>query len=364
MNRRTQLKIKQLTVITIAWVIVGIIIAIYDYLLLQTSFSTGISGDYSFLFSLALNVGSALVGAALGGSYLVFFINVKYQDKPYGYTILAVSISFILIIVLIAVIISIVSGSGQSGRSFMDLLLKGDFNSFIFDNSRILKSALVWSIVVALTQLFVQMNSKFGHGVFWNIIRGKYNTPKEENRIFMSLDLDSSTTIAEKLGDEKYHDLLKDFFADITNPVLDNNGEIYQYVGDEVIIAWKYEEGIANNNCINSFFDMKKNIEKKKEKYLHRYGLIPSFKAGIHWGKVIVGEVGIIKRDITYSGDVMNTTSRIRNKCKEFGVEIIASVDLLAELSLNKTYSARPLGAIHLRGKRKEILLSSLLPFG
>ena len=86
---------------------------------------------------------------------------------------------------------------------------------------------MVWSIVVALTQLFLQMNSKFGHGVFWNIIRGKYNTPKEENRVFMFLDLNSSTAIAERLGDEKYHAFLKDFFADISNPILDNKGEVY-----------------------------------------------------------------------------------------------------------------------------------------
>ena len=153
-------------------------------------------------------------------------------------------------------------------------------------------------------------------------------------------------------------------FLPITNPILDNKGEIYQYVGDEVIIAWKYEDGIANNQCIKCFFDMKLQIEMKKEKYLHRYGLIPTFKAGIHWGKVIVGEVGIIKRDITYSGDVMNTTARIRNKCKEFNVDIIASVDLLSELSLTKNYITKALGAIKLRGKEKEVLLSSLIPAG
>jgi adenylate cyclase len=232
----------------------------------------------------------------------------------------------------------------------------------LFDLPRTIKNTLVWSVVVGLTQLFLQMNSKFGHGVFWNIIRGKYNTPKDENRIFMSLDINSSTALAEKLGDEKYHELLKEFFADITNPVLDNKGEIYQYVGDEVIVAWKYEDGIADNQCVKCFFDMKNSLERKKEKYLNRYGLVPSFKAGIHWGKVIVGEIGIIKRDITYSGDVMNTTSRIRNKCKEFDVEVIASADLLATLSLNESYITKPLGAIKLRGKEKEVLLSALLP--
>ncbi|MGH2574275.1 MAG: adenylate/guanylate cyclase domain-containing protein [Ignavibacteria bacterium] len=353
MKRRTLIKLRQLSIIICAWLIVGFLITVYDYFVLNTRSSLGLSAEYSFLFSLAINSGAALTGALLGGSFLVFFVNVRYQDKPYGYTIIAVSSFFIFVIVLIAFIIGIIIAPIQTGN-------------FLFDNARTIKSVIVWSVVVALTQLFLQMNSKFGYGVFWNIIRGKYNTPKKEKRIFMSLDLNESTATAEKLGDEKYHELLKDFFADITNPVLDNMGEIYQYVGDEVIVAWKYGDGIANNRCVKCFFDMKSNIEWKKEKYLNRYGMVPSFKAGIHWGNVVVGEVGIIKRDITYSGDVMNTTSRIRDRCREFNVDIIASVDLLEELSSGnpslweESYVTRQLGAIKLRGKEKEVLLSSL----
>lgn len=361
MKRRTQLKLKQLFVIICAWLIVGVIISIYDHLVLFTQYSRGPAPEYSFLFSLAANIGSALLGAILGGGFLVFFINVKYQDKPYAYTILTVSISFILIVFIISVIRGLITIPIQTGKSITDPESLAALSEFLMFNTIRIKNIIVWSIVVALTQLFMQMNSKFGYGVFWNIIRGKYNIPKEENRIFMSLDLNSSTTIAEKLGDEKYHGFLKEFFADITNPILDNKGEIYQYVGDEVVIAWKYDDGIANNRCVECFFDIKLHIEKKKESYINRYGIVPTFKAGIHWGKVIVGEVGIIKRDITYSGDVMNTTSRIRNKCKEYNVDIIASGDLLKELS-SKKYLTQQLGSIKLKGKEKEVLLSALTP--
>jgi adenylate cyclase len=307
-----------------------------------------------------MNVGSALIGALLGGSFLVFFVNVKFQDKPYGYTIIAVGVSYMLIIAFIIMALGVVSIPIRTGKPLGDPVSRAAFHDFLFDTSRI-RNTMAWSIVVALTQLFLQMNSKFGHGVFWKIVRGKYNTPKEENRVFMFLDLNSSTAIAEKLGDEKYHALLKDFFADITNPILDNKGEIYQYAGDEVVVAWKYEDGIANDHCVRCFFDMKLQIEKKKEEYMLRYGVIPTFKAGIHWGKVIVGEVGILKRDITYSGDVLNTTSRIQSKCKDFDVEVIVSADLLAGLSLAKNYVTQPLGAIKLRGKEKEVLLSALI---
>lgn len=333
--------------------------ALYDYLVIHSIYSRGPSSDYSFAFSLAMNVGSALIGSILGGSFLIFFVNVKYQDKSYGYTLIAVGLSFLLIIFLIMLILGLVTVPLRTGKPLTDPDSLQALKVFFTDTSRI-KNVISWSIVVALTQLVLQINSKFGHGTLGNIIRGKYNTPKEEKRIFMFLDLNSSTTIAESLGDERYHELLKDFFSDITNPILDNNGEIYQYVGDEVIVAWRYEDGIKNNQCVKCFFEIKVHIEKLREKYLRRYGLVPAFKAGIHCGKVVAGEIGIIKRDITYSGDVLNTTSRILTLCKEFDTEILTSADLIAELKLSESFEARTLGSIKLRGKEKEVLLSTL----
>ena len=338
MNTRTRYKFKQLLIIVLAWLFIGLLIALYDYLVLHTHNSLGSVRGYSLLLSIAINMGSGLIGALLGGSLLVFFINVKYQDKSYAYTVSTVTFSFVLIIMLINVILRSI-GYG--------------------DPTRLFKSGLVWAVVVAITQLLLQINSKFGPGVFWNIVRGKYNTPREESRIFMFFDLNSSTSTAEKLGDKKYHALLKDIFTDVTNPILDNKGEIYQYVGDEVVVAWKYKDGIEDSRCIQCFFDIKDYLEERKDKYLQQYGLLPTFKAGIHCGRVVAGEVGIIKRDITYSGDVLNTTSRISGLCRQFNAEVIVSSDLASILQLGN-FATELLGAIKLRGKEKEVQLISL----
>jgi adenylate cyclase len=361
MNQRTKLKLRQLGVITVAWLIVALIITVYDHLVLISQNSQGPSEAYSLPLALAFNSISALIGAVLGGSLMVFYINERFHDKSYAYTIAAVSIGYVLVILCIVTVLGMIAVPMRTGKPLSDAVSVEALKTFLLDGTRA-KNVLIWSIIVGITQMVMQINSKFGHGAFGNIISGKYNTPKEENRIFMFLDLNSSTTIAENLGDEKYHELLKDFFADITNPILDNKGEIYQYVGDEVIVVWTHEDGTENSRCVQCFFDIKRHIEKKKESYLKRYGLIPTFKAGIHCGRVVAGEVGIIKRDITYSGDVLNTTSRIQSMCKEFNAEIIASADLLSELSLANLYSAEPLGYIKLRGKEKEMLLNALRP--
>jgi adenylate cyclase len=359
MNRGRQLKLQQLQVIIIAWMIMGLFITVYDHLVLLTDNSLGLSANYSFVIAAARNIGGGLIGALLGGSCLVFYINVKYQDKPYGYTVLLVSIIFLLIIAFISVLVGLILVPIRTGKSLTDPQSQAALKTFLMDTSHA-RAAMVWAFVVGVTQLLLQVNSKFGQGDFWNMIRGRYNTPKEEKRIFMFLDLNASTTTAEQLGNEAYHSLLKDFFADITVPILENKGNIYQYVGDEVVIAWNYEDGKENLQCLRCFFDMKLEIAKKKDKYFRRYGMVPSFKAGIHCGRVIAGEVGIIKRDITYSGDVLNTTSRILGKCGELNEEVIASSDLVSELLLLKDYITRPLGAIKLKGKEKEVGLIAL----
>jgi adenylate cyclase len=354
MNRERQIRIRQLQVIIIAWMLTGIIIAVYDHLILFTSNSAGPSAAYSFGVSLAINMGAGLIGGLIGGSFLVFYINVRYNDKPYGQTIIAVILIFIAVIAFIAMLLALIIGPIASGNEFLPT-----FGKMM---PRTLKALVVWSIVVAITQLLLQVNSKFGQGIFLNVIKGKYNTPKPEEKMFMFLDLNSSTRIAEELGDEKYHTLLKDFFSDITAPILENRGEIYQYVGDEVVIAWNYMDGRQDQHVIKCFYDMKLQIKKNEQKYLRKYGLVPTFKAGIHCGKVIAGEVGVIKRDITYSGNVLNTASRILNKCAELQAELIASEDILSALGLVKEYVRKPLGAIRLRGKEESVILNALAP--
>lgn len=301
------------------------------------------------------------MGALMGGSFLVYYVNEKYRDKPYGFTVIAVVLSFIVVVSIITIILALIAAPVQTGKPFSNPETQKEFYAFL-TNRLHAKNIIAWSGIVALTQIMLQFNTKFGEGNIWNMIRGKYQTPKHEQRIFMFVDLNSSTTIAETLGDERYHQLLKDFFTDITNPILDNKGEIYQYVGDEVVITWPFENGINSIRCIDCFFDMKKEIEKYRTKYLEKYGLLPGFKAGLHCGKVVAGEVGIIKRDITFSGDVLNTTSRIQGKCKEFNVDIIASDELINALTLAKKYTSHLLGCIKLRGKEKDVELSTIVP--
>ncbi len=221
-----------------------------------------------------------------------------------------------------------------------------------------LESFLFWLIILVGTLAILQVNDKYGPGVFASFLLGKYFHPKKEERIFMFLDLHSSTSIAEKLGEVQYFNFLREVFQYATPSILNSKGVIYQYVGDEIVISWKTYKGAENANCIQCFFNVQSSLNNRVDYFNEKYGVVPEFKAGLHYGNVMAGEIGLVKREIAFSGDVLNTTSRIQSKCNELGVNILLSKFLLDKLNLRpETFTPKLVGDIVLRGKEQSLSL-------
>ena len=201
------------------------------------------------------------------------------------------------------------------------------------------------------------LNTLIGRRILGKLFIGMYRNPIEVDRVFMFLDIKSSTTIAEQIGHIKFLSLVNDFFYDIVEPVRQTRGEIYKYVGDEAIITWKTKDAIKESNCIQCFFLIQEVIEKRRDYYLKKYGLVPEFKAGLHGGLSVTGELGYTKREIAYMGDVLNTTARIEEECKTYNEPILISEDLLTQLSHQNDYNFTEVGKSKLRGKELEMSL-------
>jgi len=240
--------------------------------------------------------------------------------------------------------------------------LKGDFY-VIFENtsffySRYLMIGIGFGLGLALIfNFFSILNTLIGRRVLGKLFIGMYRNPIEVDRVFMFLDIKSSTTIAEQIGHIKFLSLVNDFFYDIVEPVRQTRGEIYKYVGDEAIITWKTKDAIKDSNCIQCFFLIQEIIEKKRAYYLKKYGLVPEFKAGLHGGISVTGELGFTKREIAYMGDVLNTTARIEEACKTYNEPFLISEKLMTQMSQQKIYHFSEVGIEKLRGKEKEIAL-------
>ena len=137
-------------------------------------------------------------------------------------------------------------------------------------------------------------------------------------------------------------------------------GEIYKYVGDEVIISWKDSEGLKNARCIKAFFKINDCIRRNRDKYIKKYGFVPRYRAGLHGGKVIVGEMGDFKREIAYLGDTVNTAARIQEATKKYDKDLLVSSNLIDRSYLSPDFKVEKLDEIKLRGKEQLIGLYSV----
>jgi len=225
---------------------------------------------------------------------------------------------------------------------------------------RFLLALAILTLVSFLINFIRQLNRTLGPGTLVSLLVGRYHRPVVEERIFMFLDLDNSTAIAEKLGPVRFNDFKNDFFYDIAAPILETRGQIYQYVGDEVVVTWTTDRGLRQGNCLRCVFLMTERVHENRDRYLARYGIVPAFKAGIHGGPVVTAEIGDIKKDIVYSGDTVNTAARVEAQCRPLERRVLVSEALLRRFRLPEDLKIEDMGERELRGKVEALRLYSV----
>ena len=204
------------------------------------------------------------------------------------------------------------------------------------------------------------MNNKFGPGILLPMLLGKYRKPRVEERIFMFMDLKSSTTYAEKLGHIKYSEMIQTCFLDLNKVIPKYYAEVYQYVGDEVVLTWTKDQGLEKFNCFQFYFAFKEELEKNKEYYIKNFGLLPEFKASVNIGEITVAEVGDIKREIAYHGDTINTAARIQEMCNVYKSSFLISEALNEYIKKSDLFSTTYVDERLLKGKTKLVKLYSV----
>ncbi|TDU34494.1 adenylate cyclase [Gelidibacter sediminis] len=228
-------------------------------------------------------------------------------------------------------------------------------------SNKIFWMVTAYFIICSLLFSFIRLaNDKFGKGIIFKMLIGRYRNPREVEKIFMFLDMKSSTSHAEELGHLKYSMLIQDCFFYLNKIINKYDAEIYQYVGDEAVISWTPKKGIRHLNCIKLFFDFDRKLKRHSKYYMKKYGVQPEFKAGLHTGKIIIAEVGTVKKELAYHGDVINSTSRIQGKCNEFGESLLVSAELMEKLKLTSKYQAVSLGDELLDGKTEELKIFAI----
>jgi adenylate cyclase len=172
----------------------------------------------------------------------------------------------------------------------------------------------------------------------------------EEDKVFLFLDINSSTESAERLGNREYSRYLNLFFEQVEDAAYNCSGEIYECVGDEVVISWEKNDAYNQQNCIRCFFMIKDYVAAHKSRYIREFGQTPGFKGSIHGGKVMPTTPLIYREKPVYHGQVLNVTSRLQELCYQYSQELIVSLNVWEKIPVNKSYKALAIGLVKIRG--------------
>lgn len=353
-------KLKELLFIVLYWVTLVRIVVAFQYFGLNPG---GViltdSNAFQILRENMIAGTSAgfLIGLFTGLSEL-FFFQRYFRNQPIGKLMLAKLLVYSVWLVMITFFTLLAYYTIAKEKDILDAVS----SALIMFTTNGFYHLFVTGFLLSMGINFILlMKSKIGHSIFVPILFGKFHKPREEERIFLFIDLKSSTKMAEQLGHEKYSQLIQDCFLDLSDLVIQYRGSVYQFVGDEAVISWKTKRKDNYTNSVNLFFAYQQRLIQKCEFYRRKYNVVPSFKGSLNAGKVMVAEVGgSVKSEIAYHGDVLNSASRMMELCKLYQKDLILPESFVEQISpiefgLEIEFQAELL----LRGKNKKMKIYS-----
>jgi len=307
----------------------------------------------------------AMIAVTLAGLVMgyveVVLLEKRFTKYSLGLKVLYKFIVYLLFVFALMLIAFPVAAGLESGTHPFDKEVMNKTGRF-FMSITFASTVVQIAFSIFLSLLYAAISENLGHQVLLNFFTGRYHTPVVEKRIFMFLDMKSSTTHAERLGHVKWFDLLGKYYDAMSDPIINHRGEVYQYIGDEIVVSWKLEEGIHNENCLRCFFAIGESLKSRESVFMDHFGMMPGFRAGIHLGEVTTGEIGALKKEIVFTGDVLNTTARIQALSKEYQRDLLISEALVTKLPSPSPFVFDKLGTVVLRGRSAEMEIYGVKP--
>ncbi len=353
--KRAHLKrnLRQIAFFATVWLFAALLYALVEFGLLgRLDYYPSTSNPYDFANALIYTVSGSFVMGLLQGSFEVLWLKRLFRRRPLWFKVIFKSLLYLFMICLFIIILAVLTNTQRLKVGLADPIIADNLAAF-------LSRFAFWSVVIyvgailLVAMLLSEVSQYLGPGMLSNFFIGKYHKPFREQRIFMFLDMNDSTTLAESLGHEKYFALLRAYYAEMSDPILSNYGEIYHYVGDEVVVSWNLKEGLEKGRCLQCFQEITNRLESRESYFLDRYGAAPGCKAAFHLGEVTTGEIGELKKALIHTGDVLNTTARILGRCHEFEARALVSGKLKRALPENN-WNFKRVGTVNLKGKTED----------
>lgn len=337
-------------------------LAVYAYYLVAAwgpgeHLSEGPLRDY--LISPSVHVELLLVGVVFGG--LIGVVNritetPGLRNRPVGQVVLVRTllnlVSFAAVSGLVALVFAVfVYPPGRMAELFLAM------------TPRYTLSFVVWmALAVVGINFGLEVERVVGPGNLWGLLIGRHRKAREQARVFLFMDLKGSTATAERLGHTLYSELLQECYRDLTEVLLRFEASVYQYVGDEVVLTWRCRpRSDPTGDSVRAFFAFRDILSARAGWYRARFGVAPEFRGGIDRGAVTVIEVGEVKREVVFHGDVLNTAARLLELCKANDESLVVSREVADAVADDPTIRRRWEAEVSLRGKRDPVAACGLV---
>jgi class 3 adenylate cyclase len=189
---------------------------------------------------------------------------------------------------------------------------------------------------------------------------------EERPLAFLFCDLRNFTRLAGEHPNFDLAHMLNRFFTILGDPILMNNGIIYQYAGDEIIGLFGTGGGEVDKICydaIRAGLGMLYAVERLNKMELKDFSTEFHIGIGIHFGKAFVGKIGHPKhKQFAVIGDPVNVTSRIEAQNKSLNTRLLVSDDFLSKFPegvMKKGLST----SVSVKGKDEAITVHEILGF-
>lgn len=312
----------------------------------------------------AIYVFATLAVTAVGllvGAVELLFLDRRFADRSLGAKLVGKTLFYGLFLALVVLVTFPLAAALEMHTAFTDPRVWERLRGFAFSLTSLGTAAQLTASLVA-SLFYAEISEHLGPHVLTNFLTGRYHTPREERRIFLFSDMTFSTQIAERLSHARYFELLRAYYDVFSDAVIDHGGQVYQYIGDEVVVSWTEDAGLRDGACIRCVLQMKQDLRRRAPEFEARFGVAPDFRAALQVGPVTTGEIGALKKEIVFTGDVLNQTARIRGQCAIQGFDVLVGGALALAVSPLQGVTLHALGDHPLRGKEQRVELFGVEP--
>lgn len=175
---------------------------------------------------------------------------------------------------------------------------------------------------------------------------------------FLFTDIRGFTTLCEGLNPKEVVSILNHYLDLETQIILNNNGDVDKFVGDEMMAFFSGPR--KEQNACRAAMQIREVMVQEREKRLKEGKPVISIGIGINTGKVVFGSVGAKTRmDFTSIGDTVNLAARLEGANKAYGSKSIISEAVYNRL--NDTFICRELDFITVKGKTEPVRIYEIL---